>query len=329
MIRHRENDFSDVRSAMTSKPSAELAACPFCGGAAIRRGGFIECGNCSAQGPTDREAVTGWNTRASSQAMLVKVIADILDCWSGYATPEMDAAITAMQSLGLDRWSMQASMEKSAINANVALPQAMPVREIFPEEDWSERDTEIADWFNSLTGKPDDKDWDALMAIISAEQAMPVEREKHLEQVIRETIDALERNSTSAPVVECLKAALIEQPQKSAPAVPTGLSGERPPASAAMGHCAGAGTEQALDHLQELFRLAPYLAGEACVSNTVPGISPVTYGDLAALATAEQPARDAVEADIRIPPNCDEHSYRRGWDDGYNTAALPRSERQG
>jgi hypothetical protein len=50
---------------------------------------------------------------------LVNVIAGVLDAFGGYATPEMDAAITVMQQLGLDRWSMQSSMERSSINVNV------------------------------------------------------------------------------------------------------------------------------------------------------------------------------------------------------------------
>lgn len=51
---------------------------------------------------------------------LVKALAAMLDTFGGYSgVPACDEAITAMQALGLDRWSMQASMEKSAINANV------------------------------------------------------------------------------------------------------------------------------------------------------------------------------------------------------------------
>jgi hypothetical protein len=58
-------------------------------------------------------------TAVNNHASMVKALSDVLDAFGGYATPEMDAAITAMQALGLDRWSMQASMEKSEINANV------------------------------------------------------------------------------------------------------------------------------------------------------------------------------------------------------------------
>jgi hypothetical protein len=47
----------------------ELLPCPFCGGRPIWRGRFIECGDCSAQGPTDREAATGWNKRIPAQGM--------------------------------------------------------------------------------------------------------------------------------------------------------------------------------------------------------------------------------------------------------------------
>ena len=39
-------------------------------------------------------------------------------------------------------------------------------------------------------------------------------RIRMLEAVIRDTIEALERNSTSAPVVECLKAALCADQQE-------------------------------------------------------------------------------------------------------------------
>lgn len=50
---------------------------------------------------------------------LAKALAGMLDSFGGYSTRECDAAITVMQNLGLDRWSMQASMETSAINASV------------------------------------------------------------------------------------------------------------------------------------------------------------------------------------------------------------------
>lgn len=53
---------------------------------------------------------------------LVKALSGMLDSFGGYSIPEVDAAITAMQDLGLDRWSMQSQMERSAINANVPLP---------------------------------------------------------------------------------------------------------------------------------------------------------------------------------------------------------------
>lgn len=43
---------------------------------------------------------------------LTDALAAMLDAWSGYPTPECDAAIAAMQSLGIDRWSAQSSIEK-------------------------------------------------------------------------------------------------------------------------------------------------------------------------------------------------------------------------
>jgi hypothetical protein len=60
----------------------------------------------------------------NSHDALVKALAGLLDTFGGYPIPECDAAITVMQSLGLDRWSMQSSMEKSSINANV-IPDAV------------------------------------------------------------------------------------------------------------------------------------------------------------------------------------------------------------
>jgi hypothetical protein len=52
---------------MTSRE--ELLPRPFCGGQPIWRGHFLECGDCSAQGPIDRETATGWNKRIPPQAM--------------------------------------------------------------------------------------------------------------------------------------------------------------------------------------------------------------------------------------------------------------------
>lgn len=42
---------------------------------------------------------------------LKQALAAMLDLWGGYECPEVDAAITVMQSLGEDRWSMQAQMD--------------------------------------------------------------------------------------------------------------------------------------------------------------------------------------------------------------------------
>lgn len=68
----------------------------------------------------------------NSYGVLVTALSGMLDIFGGYSIPECDAAIAAMQALGLDRWSMQSSMEKSAINANVnaGLPTADDVRGI-------------------------------------------------------------------------------------------------------------------------------------------------------------------------------------------------------
>lgn len=57
----------------------DLLPCPFCGGEPIQRGDFIECARCSAQGPTDRETKTGWNTRADGAAK------DLLARWHNIA----------------------------------------------------------------------------------------------------------------------------------------------------------------------------------------------------------------------------------------------------
>lgn len=54
----------------------ELLPCPFCGEEPLQRGDFIECSNCCAQGPTDREPKTGWNTRfkaAKCESLLRRV----------------------------------------------------------------------------------------------------------------------------------------------------------------------------------------------------------------------------------------------------------------
>jgi hypothetical protein len=50
--------------------------------------------------------------------------------------------------------------------------------------------------------------YEAVKAALAAAPAVGGEREALMEQTIRDSIEALERNSTSAPVVECLKAAL-------------------------------------------------------------------------------------------------------------------------
>lgn len=41
---------------------------------------------------------------------LKQAIAGLLDTFGGYNCPEVDAAITAMQKVGEDRWSMQSQM---------------------------------------------------------------------------------------------------------------------------------------------------------------------------------------------------------------------------
>lgn len=42
---------------------------------------------------------------------LIRALAGMLDSFGGYVTPEVDAAITAMQKCGIDRWSMDAQMK--------------------------------------------------------------------------------------------------------------------------------------------------------------------------------------------------------------------------
>ena len=41
---------------------------------------------------------------------LSNALAGMLDVWSGYPMPECDAAISAMQLVGIDRWSAQAAL---------------------------------------------------------------------------------------------------------------------------------------------------------------------------------------------------------------------------
>lgn len=42
---------------------------------------------------------------------LKDALARMLDSFGGYVTPEVDAAISAMQAIGVDRWSMQAQID--------------------------------------------------------------------------------------------------------------------------------------------------------------------------------------------------------------------------
>lgn len=61
------------------------------------------------------KSVHDYMGRAEKAEEEVKVLsgalAGMLDVWSGYPTPECDAAITAMQYIGIDRWSAQAALE--------------------------------------------------------------------------------------------------------------------------------------------------------------------------------------------------------------------------
>jgi hypothetical protein len=56
-----------------------------------------------------------WEGRAEKAEAEVKVLsgalAGMLDVWSGYQITECDAAIMAMQFIGIDRWSAQAALE--------------------------------------------------------------------------------------------------------------------------------------------------------------------------------------------------------------------------
>ena len=42
---------------------------------------------------------------------LKEALAKMLDFWGGYECPEVDEAIRVMQTIGEDRWSMQAQMD--------------------------------------------------------------------------------------------------------------------------------------------------------------------------------------------------------------------------
>lgn len=55
------------------------------------------------------------NARLIAAAPKLKdALAAMLDFWGGYECPEVDAAITVMQEIGEDRWSMQARVETEA-----------------------------------------------------------------------------------------------------------------------------------------------------------------------------------------------------------------------
>lgn len=61
------------------------------------------------------ELIKEANEATEKAGLEVKVLsgalAGMLDAWSGYPTPECDAAISAMQYIGIDRWSAQAAIK--------------------------------------------------------------------------------------------------------------------------------------------------------------------------------------------------------------------------
>jgi len=55
--------------------------------------------------------------RDEARRVLGDALAGMLDAFGGYMLPEVDAGITAMQSIGVDRWSANAQMKTSALAA--------------------------------------------------------------------------------------------------------------------------------------------------------------------------------------------------------------------
>lgn len=61
---------------------------------------------------TDNAKLASDRARLIAAAPKLKdALAAMLDLWSGYECPEVDAAIAVMQEIGEDRWSMQAQMD--------------------------------------------------------------------------------------------------------------------------------------------------------------------------------------------------------------------------
>ncbi len=78
----------------------------------LRTGGIITV---AMTNPNVMSYMEHWEGRAEKAEAEVKVLsgalAGMLDIWSGYPTPECDAAISAMQYIGVDRWSARAALE--------------------------------------------------------------------------------------------------------------------------------------------------------------------------------------------------------------------------